>query len=231
MSDDKKLPVPLKPQGPHMPALPTTGLPVSPPTFTTAFWANLQMKVSTHLYKRMIEIATQHHQLQTTLTEIERGRMARESVMREWDDLDNRLQHEQEGREHKRRLEREQRSDELEEVEYRRRARKRREEQEEQQHRLAMQGLATKLDPTKAPTENDAVARFKADMTTIRRLQEALSEEIKAFNNDASLSPAERDERIFQARAAMQQFAAQMASTGELPEDMRRQVLDAFNRA
>ena len=92
MSDDKKLPVP-RTQGPQMPALPTTGLPVSPPTFTTAFWANLQMKVSAHLYKRMNEIASQHLQLQTTLTEIERGRMTRESVLAEWDDLDNRLAH------------------------------------------------------------------------------------------------------------------------------------------
>ena len=231
MSDDKKLPVPMKPQGPHMPALPTPGLPVSPPTFTTAFWANLQMKVSAHLYKRMNEIATQHFQLQTTLTEIERGRMTRESVLAEWDDLDNRLRHEQEGRDHQRHLDREQRSDELEEVEYRRRARKRREEIEEQQHKLAMQGLTTKLDPAKASTENDVVAQFKTQMKTARRLQDALRDEIQAIRADTSLSPAERDEKMFQVRAAMQQFAAQIASTGELPDDMRKQVLDAFNRA
>jgi hypothetical protein len=229
MSDEKKLPA--RTQGPHMPALPTTRLPVTPPTFTTAFWANLQMKVSAHLYKRMNEIATQHFQLQTTLTEIERGRMTRESVLAEWDDLDNRLRHEQEGRDHRRQLDREQRADELEEVEYRRRARKRREEIEEQQHKLAMQGLTTKLDPSKASTENDSIAQFRSQMNTMRRLQEALRDEVKAFNEDAALSPAERDERIFQARAAMQQFAAQIASTGELPDDMRKQVLDAFNRA
>lgn len=223
--DDKK--VPARSKGPHMPALPTTGLPVSPPTFVTAFMANLQMKVSAHLYKRMNEIATQHYQLQTTLTEIERGRMTRESVLAEWDDLDARLQHEQEGRDHKRRLERAQREDDLEEVEYRRRARKRREEQEERQHALSMQRLTTALDPSKAPTENNAVAQFKAMMKDVNSLREAGREEIERLKARADLSAAERDEEVFKVRAALSQFAQHIASTGELPDDMRRQVMDA----
>lgn len=230
MSDDKKLPVP-RTQGPHMPALPTTGLPVSPPTFTTAFWANLQMKVSAHLYKRMNEIASQHLQLQTTLTEIERGRMTRESVLAEWDDLDNRLAHEKDGREHRRRLERAQREDDLEEVEARRRARKRREQLEELEHQMAVQKMTTALDPSKAPVENDAIAVFKAQMANMRRLQGVLDEEIETIRGDRAYSPAERDEKIAMARAAVNEAAQHIMSTGTMPDDMRRQVLDAFNRA
>lgn len=230
MSDEKKLPVP-RTQGPHMPALPTTGLPVSPPTFTTAFWANLQMKVSAHLYKRMNEIASQHLQLQTTLTEIERGRMTRESVLAEWDDLDNRLAHEQDGREHRRRLERAQREDDLEEVEARRRARKRREQLEELEHQMAVQRMTTALDPSKAPAENNAVAQFKAMMSDMHGLQAAGREEIDRLKARADLSPAERDEEILKVRAALAEFAQHISSSGTMPDDMRRQVLDAFNRA
>jgi hypothetical protein len=230
MSDEKKN-LPALTQGPHVPALPTTQLPVTPPTFTTAFMANLQMKVSAHLYKRMNEIASQHLQLHQTLHAIDRVRMDRESTLAEWDDLDNRLQHEQDGREHRRRLDRAKREDDLEEIEYRRRARRRQEEQEERQHAIAMQKLTTALDPSKAPTENNAAAQFRAMMKDVHALHEAGREEIDKLKSRADLSPAERDEEVFKVRAAMAQFAQHIASTGELPDDMRRQVMDAFNRA
>lgn len=230
MNDDKKN-LPTRMQGPLVPALPTTQLPVTPPTFTTAFMANLQMKVSAHLYKRMNEIASQHLQLHETLHAIDRVRMDRESTLREWDDLDARLEHEQDGREHRRRLDRAKREDDLEEIEYRRRARKRQEAQEEQQHAIAMQKLTTALDPSKAPTENNAAAQFRAMMKGVHELHEAGREELDKLKSQTDLSPAERDEKIFRVRAAMAQFAQHITSTGELPDDMRRQVLDAFNRA
>jgi hypothetical protein len=232
MSDDKRLPAKIpQTQGPHMPALPTTTLPVNPPTFVTAFVANLQMKVSAHLYKRMNEIATQHLQLQSTMLAIDRVRLDRESALAEWDDIDARIAHEQDGREHQRRLDRARREDDIEEVEHRRRLRRRQEEREEHEHRLAMQRLTTALDPAKAPTENNAVAQARANLKMRRELDDLIREETTRIQQDMTLSPAERDERVMQTRAAISQFAQHLAATGELPEDMRKEMLDAFNRA
>jgi len=231
MSDDKRLPAKTqRVPGPHMSALPTTGLPVNPPTFVTAFVANLQMKVSAHLYKRMNEIAAQHLQLQSTMLAIDRVRMDRESALAEWDDIDARIAHEQDGREHQRRLDRSRREDDLEDVEYRRRLRRRQEEREEHEHRLAMQRLTTALDPAKAPVENNAVAQARANLKVRRELDELIREETARIQEDASFSQAERDERIMQTRAAISQFAQHLAATGELPEDLRKEMLEAFNR-
>jgi hypothetical protein len=216
MSDDKRLPAKInQTQGPHLPALPTTTLPVTPPTFVTAFVANLQMKVSAHLYKRMNEIATQHLQLQSTMLAIDRVRLDRESALAEWDDIDARIAHEQDGREHQRRLDRARREDDIEEVEHRRRLRRRQEEREEHEHRLAMQRLTT----------------ARANLKMRRELDDLIREETARIQQDTSLSPAERDERVMQTRAAISQFAQHLAATGELPEDMRKEMLDAFNRA
>jgi hypothetical protein len=94
-----------------------------------------------------------------------------------------------------------------------------------------MQRLTTTLDPAKAPTENNAAAQFKAMMRDMTALQEAGRDEIEKLKRRSDLSPAERDEEVQRVRAAIQEFAQNIANTGELPEHMRRQVMDAFNRA
>ena len=96
------------------------------------------------------------------------------------------------------------------------------------QHAIAMQKLTTALDPSKAPTENNAAAQFRAMMKGVHELHEAGREELDKLKSQTDLSPAERDEKIFRVRAAMAQFAQHITSTGELPDDMRPGGLDKY---
>lgn len=216
--------------GPLVPGYPTTALPVNPPTYVSAFTANLRMKVSDVLYTRMNAIATQHLQLQNTLHSIDRVRMNRESTLAEWDDLDNRLVDEQDERDHKRAMNRLRRRQELAAAERDLLRQTRSHEIEDVHHRRKLDDLYAPAAPKPSASESTAVSQFRAMMREMHALKDAAREEIDRMNARTDMTQAERDEEIFKINAAIAQFAQHVASTGELPDDMRRQVLDAFDR-
>ena len=229
MSDDRKS-LTRTSSGPLVPGYPTTALPVNPPTYVSAFTANLRMKVSDVLYTRMNAIASQHLQLQKTLHSIDRVRMDRESTLAEWDDLDNRLVDEQDERDHKRALNRLRRKQELAAAERDLLRQTRGHEIEDVHHRRKLDELYAPAPPKPSTTDSTAVAQFRAMMREMQALKDAAREEIDRMKVRTDMTQAERDEEIFKINAAMAQFAQHIASTGELPDDMRRQVLDAFDR-
>lgn len=216
--------------GPLVPGYPTTALPVNPSTYVSAFTANLRMKVSEHLYTRMNAIASQHLQLQSTLHSIDRVRMDRESTLAEWDDLENRLLDEQDERDHKRAMNRLRRKQELAAAERDLLRQARNHEVEDIHHRRKLDDLYAPPAPAPSTTDSTAVAQFRTMMREMHALKDAARDEIEKMRTRTDMTQAERDEEIFKINAAMAQFAQHIASTGELPDDMRRQVLDAFDR-
>jgi hypothetical protein len=232
MSDSKNVPA-LYTSG-SLPSVPTTALPVTPSTFVTAFVADMRMRVSEKLYTRMNAIASQHLQLHNTLHAIDRVRMARESTLAEWDDFDNRLLDEQDARDHGRKMNRLRRERELQDAQRTMVRASRGDELEDMQHQLARKELMAALEPATAATattDTAAVGQFRSMMKDMHALRDAGREEIERLRARTDMSPAERDDAMFKINAALAQFAQHIASTGELPDDMRKQVLDAYDRA
>jgi hypothetical protein len=232
MSDSKNVPALYTSGSLH--SVPTTALPVTPPTFVTAFVADMRMRVSEKLYTRMNAIASQHLQLHNTLHAIDRVRMARESTLAEWDDFDNRLLDEQDERDHGRKMNRLRRERELQDAQRSTVRASRGDELEDMQHQLARKELLAALEPaaaTTATTDTAAVTQFRAMMKDMHALRDAGRDEIARLKARTDLSPAERDEEMFKINAVLAQFAQHIAATGELPDEMRKQVLDAYDRA